>query len=93
MRTVSVSKLKAGLAAELRRVKSGQELVITERGRPIARVSPIRDLDAEMEDMVARGIIRPGKGTIDESFWELPRGEDPTGSVLSALLEERREGR
>ena len=35
-----VSELKAGLSAYLARVKRGEEIVVTERGEPIARIVP-----------------------------------------------------
>ena len=41
MRTTTVSQLKVSLSAYLRQVKAGEELVITERGRPIARLLPL----------------------------------------------------
>lgn len=41
MQTASVSQLKLSLSAYLRKVKAGEEVVITERGRPIARLLPL----------------------------------------------------
>lgn len=49
-----------------------------------------RDRLAEME---RRGLIRLGSGKIPDDFWDLPAPEDPRGSVLGALLDEREEGR
>jgi prevent-host-death family protein len=40
MKTATVSKLKASLSEYLRRVKAGEEVLVTERGRPIAKLSP-----------------------------------------------------
>jgi hypothetical protein len=51
--------------------------------------------DAEWERLRAlerAGEIRLGSGRIPESFWTLPRVEDPEGQVRSALKEEREEG-
>lgn len=90
--TAGVSQLKAGLSEYLARVKAGEEVVVTERGRPIARIVPVRvEEDAEWERlrMLERaGEIRLGSGRIPESFWALPRVEDPKGEVRS----EREEG-
>ena len=41
MKSASVSKLKATLSACLAWVKAGEEVVVTERGRPIAKLVPI----------------------------------------------------
>ena len=40
MQTTTVSRLKMSLSTYLRQVKAGEEVVITERGRPIARLVP-----------------------------------------------------
>jgi prevent-host-death family protein len=40
MRTVSIRELKSGLSAYLREVQTGQELVITSRGKEVARILP-----------------------------------------------------
>lgn len=46
-----------------------------------------------LEEMERRGLIRLGSGKIPSDFWDLPTPEDPRGSVLAALLDEREEGR
>jgi len=42
MRTVSVAETKAHLSQVLSRVEAGEEVVITRRGRPVARLAPVR---------------------------------------------------
>ena len=42
-RTASVVELKAKLSEHLRQVKSGHELIVTERGIPVARMLPLDD--------------------------------------------------
>ncbi|WP_374687443.1 type II toxin-antitoxin system Phd/YefM family antitoxin [Promineifilum sp.] len=37
---VGIRELKSGLSEYLRRVKAGETIVITERGRPIGRIVP-----------------------------------------------------
>ncbi|MHB1403552.1 MAG: type II toxin-antitoxin system Phd/YefM family antitoxin [Thiobacillus sp.] len=41
MHTVSLSKAKSNLSQLLRRVEAGEEVVITRRGKPIARITPV----------------------------------------------------
>ena len=51
MRSVAVSKLKASLSRYLSTVKAGREIVVTERGRPVARLVPVvsdREREAEI---------------------------------------------
>ena len=42
MKKASVSQLKTSLSAYLLGVKNGEEVLVTERGRPIARLVPAR---------------------------------------------------
>ena len=93
---VSVSQLKARLSEHIRRVKGGEEVLVTERGRPVAVLAPIPSSQAgqaDLDALVEAGLVRPAKRPPDERFWKLPRGSDPKGVVLDALLRERREGR
>ncbi len=93
---VSVSELKARLSEHLRRVKGGEEVIVTERGRAVAVLSPVhpsRSGQAELGALVESGLVRPATRRLDEGFWGLPRGSDPNRVVLDSLLRERREGR
>jgi len=56
---IGVRDLKNRLSAYLDLVKSGQEIVVTEHGRPIARLSPVSaDVD-RMAALVEAGIVQP----------------------------------
>lgn len=94
-RTISVTDLKARLSEQLRAVKAGEKLIVTERGRPIAMMAPLRKeaLDTEFADLVDAGLIRLAERSLDPDFWKQARPDDPEGSVRQALLEEREEGR
>jgi len=50
---VGVRELKANLSACLRRIKSGGTLVITERGKPIGRLSPV---ESTLEEQLHEGV-------------------------------------
>jgi prevent-host-death family protein len=92
MVTAAVSELKAGLSGYLKRVKAGEEVVVTERGKAIARLVPFTrsgPTPAELEALERAGVLRRGTGTLGARFWEAPRAADPEGSVRKALLEER----
>ena len=96
MPTAAVSDLKARLSEYLQRVKGGAEILITDRGKPVARLVPVsrarivRDALAQMEK---QGLIKIGSGKLPKDFWSMPSPEDPGESVLSALLDERKAGR
>ena len=92
METAPVVRLKSQLSHDLRRVKAGEEVVVTERGVPIARLVPVgtrtSDLD-DLRDLERQGLIRLGSGRLPKDFWKLRRPRDPEGRVRKALLEER----
>ena len=96
MPTAAVSDLKARLSEYLKRVRGGAEILITDRGRPVARLVPVAKRKTKRESlarMEKQGLIRIGPGKLPKDFWSMPRAKDPSGSVLAALLKERREGR
>ena len=54
MRSVSLAEAKAGLSALLAAVEAREEVVITRRGRSVARLIRETGADAESGDWVAR---------------------------------------
>ena len=56
--TVGIRELKTNLSKYLRRVKTGQTVIITERGKPIGRIVPEGLSQAErLETLVASGLV------------------------------------
>jgi prevent-host-death family protein len=95
MKIVTVSKLKVYLSQYLNQIKAGDEVLITDRGKPVARLVPISPTKAAKESltrMEKQGLIKLGSGRLPKDFWSMPRAEDPQGLVLRALLEERNSG-
>ena len=95
MITASISEAKAKLSALLDRVKSGEEVTITDRGKPVARIVPVSVRDVAASERIARlerqGIVGPaGKGLDRDWFLSRPLVRSRE-SVVDALLEERRE--
>jgi prevent-host-death family protein len=97
MKSTAVSQLKARLSECLAKVKAGEELIVLERGKPIAKLVPItRDGAADsgqLADLARAGLIRIGAGALPKGFWKLPRPKDRRGKALEALLNERAETR
>jgi prevent-host-death family protein len=98
MRTTAVTELKASLSETLSHVKAGEEVLVTEHGRPIARIVPLPPEvpEAATDELVRAGVLRPAEKTFDEEFWRLPRPRVPAevgALALAALVEERRSGR
>jgi prevent-host-death family protein len=94
MKTISISRLKASLSEYLHHVSSGEEVLVTDRGRPVARIVPAGgEGDGQVDDLVRRGLARRGTGRLPADFWTRRRARDPEGAARSALEREREEGR
>ena len=63
MSSVGVKELKNRLTHYLRRTKQGEEVIVTERGTPIALIQPIRNaekavsLEARLARLAAQGLV------------------------------------
>ena len=93
---VSISQLKARLSEFLALVRAGQQVIVTDRGVPVARLAPLDGdpaREARAERLVREGLARPPAAELPEGFWRMPRPADADGRALAALQEERREGR
>ena len=96
MKRASISTLKARLSEYLRAVCNGEEVIVTDRGTPVARLAPLEPADrrdAHMQRLIEAGLVRAAEGALPEDFWDRPRPRDPEGLSLKDLLEEREQGR
>ena len=97
MNRFSISYAKAHLSDLLRRVRAGKEVLVTDRGMPVARIVPVRvgHLSETARDLVRRGVATPPREGSRRLLRELPRPpKAPRGvSLLEALLEEREDSR
>ena len=96
MKTAAVSQLKASLSGYLASVQAGEEILVTDRGRPVAKLVPIDRAAADVPSRLARleraGLVRVGCGLAPD-FWERALPDDPEDRLLTALLAERDENR
>lgn len=79
----------------IKAVRAGKEVVLTERGHPIAVIKPIREEDAQdaaLQEMADEGLIRPAarKGPMPAPRW---RPVKVKGKPLSETVMEDREDR
>lgn len=90
MKTISVSEAKSSLSEQIRRVQKGGTVVITDRGRPVARLvgiaSVLKDADWIVE-LEREGLLRRPIAELSADFLAGPRPND--SNVLAALLEDR----
>lgn len=94
MERATIARLKNNLSAYLRKVRSGQPVVIYDRDVPVARIERIetsgRGVD-RLALLAAQGITRPAAHPLSprELRAALPRPLPRSAHVLDALLEER----
>jgi prevent-host-death family protein len=87
MDRVGVRQLRQNLSVYLRRVKAGESLEVTERGEPVARLTPAAT-KSRWERLVAEGKVRPASRKLSE----LPPPKRLAGQrSLSQILQEMRD--
>lgn len=99
MKAATITEAKNQFSALIDRVRHGETIVITERGRPVARLVPAladaaTDPDGRLARLERRGGLRRAAAAPPHALilGKLPRTKKPAG-VLDALLDERRQGR
>lgn len=97
MKTASISEAKNRLSALLDRVRKGETVLISDRGRPVAQLAPLAANSTEsalsrLADLERRGVVRRAR-TKPRRRLPPPVVLPPGSSVLAALLEDRDLGR
>lgn len=95
MKIRTVTEAKAHLSRLIAVVRQGETILITHRGRPVARLEPVRDFaetpeTASLDHLVRSGVVRRGREASRAAVLPLPPPRpkrDP--SLLRALLDER----
>jgi prevent-host-death family protein len=96
MKKASVSQLKSSLSEFLLGVKNGEEVLVTERGRPVARLIPAigaESGDERKKRLMRAGILRAPSARLPSDLLKPSSVADPHGETLRGLLDERRSGR
>jgi prevent-host-death family protein len=84
MTSVGVRELKARLSAYLGLAASGETVLVTEHGRPIARLTPLAG-DTVLEEWIEAGIA-----TRPSTRRPLPKPLRAKGTVSDLVADERR---
>lgn len=86
---MGVRELRQNLSVYLRRVQRGESLVVTEHGRPVARLTPLPVGTGALERLIEDGRATAASSSIDD----LPPLDGPVtdeaGRALSDLREDR----
>ncbi|HWE85258.1 MAG TPA: type II toxin-antitoxin system prevent-host-death family antitoxin [Terracidiphilus sp.] len=90
MKTVNIGKLKNNLSSYLQDVRNGEEVIVQDRKKPIARIVPIRPADFSEEELylASIGVLKlpeNPRGIDWEELRKMPMPEAPEGTVKEAL--------
>ena len=93
MRSTNIADLRNRLTQYLKEVRAGEEIVVRDRQRPIAKIIPFTVDDDEPDDaaLVAAGLMRKGSGTIPATFWRARRGRMSLKTAVAAVGADRDE--
>jgi prevent-host-death family protein len=88
---VGVRELRQNLSVYLERIARGETLEVTDRGRAVAILAPIRHESSALERLTAAGLVVPAKGDL----LDLPKPRRaPAGfSATRALAAQRADRR
>ena len=100
MKVASITETRNGLSAILDQVRQGETFLIMDRGKPVARLEPVRQSDgrnaeeSRLADLERRGVlVRGSTRSVSRRLVDEPPPKPPRGvSVVKFLLEERSEG-
>ena len=84
---VPVTELRAHLSDRLAKVRAGDEVVVTDRGIPVARLVPL-DSTSVIERLTAEGVL--GRPTAPKRPFTQPRPKNTSGKLLSDIVSEQR---
>ena len=85
---VAISTLRAELSSWIERVRSGEEVIVTDRGIPVARLSQV-DTAPLLEQLVQRGVLSKPRGAPRPAARGIVRAH-ASGPVSDLVTEQRR---
>jgi prevent-host-death family protein len=95
MKTANIAELKNNLSSYLLTVKRGEEVLISDRNVPIAKIVPLKNTDdftAEELALASAGVLKlPESDESIESFLKETRPNLSGKIAIQAILDERDE--
>lgn len=93
MRSIGIRELKDNLSRYIARAAAGEQVLITDRGRPVAALVPPPKASmygSRYEELVASGVIRPALRTGDP-LAGMPKLKLPKGTAAELIDTDRDE--
>jgi prevent-host-death family protein len=91
LNTVGIREAKIELSKIIKRVKNGGEVVITDRGRPVAKIVPLVGEDLPLEERIRKLEVQGLLGPLSKKSRKRlpPPLPVPTGKAQEFLQEDR----
>lgn len=88
MKSIGIRELRQNASEYIRLVEAGECIEVTDRGRPVAMITPVKKDETTIERLIREGKLTPGKGRLLDVQPAPPLRDGPT---LSEVLAEMRE--
>lgn len=86
---VGVRELRDGLSRYLASVRHGEEITVTDHGKPVAMLVPI-DQESPSERLIAEGVVTPAKNRGSRAEVPPPIDAGPDARLSELVVEMRR---
>jgi prevent-host-death family protein len=88
---IGIRELRQRASEYLRRVEAGETLEVTDRGRPVALLTPIPAAEP-LDQLRAAGEVSEPVGNLDDLTepLDIPSGQEPPSEVLERLRADER---
>jgi prevent-host-death family protein len=90
MARIGIRELRQNASEYVRRAEKGEVIEVTDRGRPVAQLTPLPRPDSVLERWIAEGKATRGAGTFADLGppVPLPPGSPSTQEILDELRED-----
>jgi prevent-host-death family protein len=95
VKTANIATAKNNLSRLIELVKAGETIVITDRHRPVAQLSPLAGVETPLAALYGSGLLSPPRAPLEvEAFLAASRPAlAAADSLAAAVLAEREAGR
>lgn len=89
VRSTNIADLRNRLTQYLQEVRAGEEIIVRDRQRPIAKLIPFTVEEDGEAMLVASGLMRKGSKPLPRSFWSARRPRVPRRAAVAAVRADR----
>jgi len=86
MPEVGIRVLRDNLSRYISRVREGEEVIVTDHGKPVARIAPLDRPDL-LERLISEGVVTP---PLDRERTSSGKRVKPAAPVSPLIIEDRR---